>query len=250
MSFRNRLTVFFIVLVILPMIVVAAVGFVLASDSEQGKTDARLSQAQRSASGLFREFQDRAQATARMIGEDPRLAAAIRSGRRPAIQRRLAALASGARAARTIMTLPRAGRFETGRGDVIAPARTRLIDDKGAGAGLLAVSVITAKEYASLVKRLTGTDVVIRGPGGPVASTLPAARAERLPERGEVSLGGRKLRLTGFDGPDFGGRRLAVRLLAEPDTSGLSASALEVLAILLAGLIAPCRFALRVLARL
>ena len=39
MSFRNRLTVFFIVLVILPMIVVAAVGFVLASDSEQGKTN-------------------------------------------------------------------------------------------------------------------------------------------------------------------------------------------------------------------
>ena len=60
MSFRNRLTIFFIVLVILPMVVVATVGFVLASDSEQGKTDARLFEAQRSASGLFREFQDRA----------------------------------------------------------------------------------------------------------------------------------------------------------------------------------------------
>src|SRR4051794_22249019 len=181
MSFRNRLTVFFIVLVILPMIVVAAVGFVLASDSEQGKTDARLSQAQRSASGLFREFQDRAQGTARLIGQDPRLAAAIRSGHRPAIQRRLAVLAGGARAARTMMTLPRAGRFETGRGDVIAPARTRLIDDKGASAGVLAVSVITAKDYADLVKRLTAADVVIRGPGGPVASTIPGAGAERLP---------------------------------------------------------------------
>ena len=71
MSFRNRLTVFFIVLVILPMIVVAAVGFVLASDSEQGKTDARLSEAQRSASGLFREYQDRAEAAARVIARDP-----------------------------------------------------------------------------------------------------------------------------------------------------------------------------------
>src|SRR3954453_8178594 len=105
MSFRNRLTVFFIVLVILPMIVVAAVGFVLASDSEQGKTDARLSEAQRSASGLFREFQDRAPSAARVIGQDARLSAAIRSGRRPAIQRRLGALASDARASRTIMTL-------------------------------------------------------------------------------------------------------------------------------------------------
>ncbi len=62
MSFRNRLTVFFIVLVILPMVVVATVGFVLAADSEKGKTDARLFEAQRSASGLFREFQDRAEA--------------------------------------------------------------------------------------------------------------------------------------------------------------------------------------------
>ena len=77
MSFRNRLTIFFIVLVILPMVVVATVGFVLASDSDQGKIDARLGSAQRSASGLFREFQDRADAAAREIGRDPRLAAAI-----------------------------------------------------------------------------------------------------------------------------------------------------------------------------
>src|SRR3954453_4316908 len=246
MSFRNRLTVFFFLLVILPMIVVAAVGFVLASDSEQGKTDARLSEAQRAGSGLFREFQDRAQDAARVIGQDPQLAAAIRSGRRPAIQRRLDALAGDARATRAIMTLQHAGRFETGRGDVIPPARTRLIDDKGASAGMLAVSVISAKDYANLVKRVTGTGVVIRGPGGMIATTLPDAGAERLPERGEVSVGGRKLRLTGFDGPDFGGRRLAVRLLAEPDTSGLSASALEVLAILLAALIAAFAFALTV----
>src|SRR4051794_4042271 len=146
MSFRNRLTAFFIVLVILPMIVVAAVGFVLASDSEQGKTDARLSQARLAAAGLFRESQDRAQAAARRIGRDAQLSAAIRSGERPRIQRRLEALASNAQAPRTIMTLKGAGRFETGRGDVVAPARTRLIDDQGASAGMLAVSVISAKD--------------------------------------------------------------------------------------------------------
>src|SRR3954447_1002584 len=98
MSFRNRLTVFFIVLVILPMVVVAAVGFVLASDSEQGKTDARLSEAQRAGSGLFREFQDRAQASAGVIGHDRQLSAAIHAGKRAAIQKRLNALAGGVRA--------------------------------------------------------------------------------------------------------------------------------------------------------
>src|SRR5215207_7523337 len=127
MSFRNRLTVFFIVLVILPMIVVAAVGFVLASDSEQGKTDARLSEAQRSASGLFRESQDQA--------ED-------------------------------------AGRFQTGRGDVLAPARTRLIDAGGENAGVLTLSTVSAQEYAELVERVTGADVVVSSGGDMVVTTL------------------------------------------------------------------------------
>src|SRR3954454_3049370 len=192
MSFRNRLSAFFIVLVIVPLIVVAGVGFVLASHSEQGKTDAQLSEAQRAASGLFREFQDRASAAARLIGQDPRLSRAIRSGKRKAIQRRLGSLARETRATRTTMTLGRAGRFETGAGDVVAPARTRLIDDKGTSAGLLVLSVITAEEYAALVKRVTGANVVITGPGAMTASTLADARAERLPQRGEVPVGGHK----------------------------------------------------------
>src|SRR3954468_6407414 len=186
MSFRNRLIAFFVVLVIVPLLVVAAVGFVLASESEQNKTKARLLEAQRASSGLFREFQDRAQAAARVIGQDAQLSAAIRSGKRPRIQRRLDTLASDAQAARTTMTLAHAGRFETGGGDVVAPARTRLIDADGGGAGTLAVSVITAKDYAALLERVTGTDVVITGPGGLSSTTLPGARAERLPASGEV----------------------------------------------------------------
>src|SRR5215211_2633049 len=246
MSFRNRLTVFFIVLVILPMIVVAAVGFVLASDSEQGKTDARLSEAQRSASGLFREFQDRAQSAARVIGRDAGLSAAIQDGERAPLQRRLDKLTREARASRVIMSLDQTGRFESGGGDVVAPGRTRMIDDRGTSAGVLTVSVITARDYATLVERVTGTEVVITEPGGMVSSTLPEAGAERLPERGEVEVGGRDLRLTGFDGPAFGGGQVSVRLLAQPDRGGPSGSALEVLAILLAALIAAFAFALTV----
>jgi diguanylate cyclase (GGDEF)-like protein len=246
MSFRNRLIAFFAVLVILPLLVVAAVGFVLASEAEQNKTKARLLEAQRSSSGLFREFQDRAQAAARVIGQDAQLSAAIRSGKRPRIQRRLDTLAGDAQAARTTMTLAHAGRFETGGGDVVAPARTRLIDADGGGAGTLAVSVITAKDYAALLERVTGTDVVITGPGGLSSTTLAGARAERLPESGDVSVGGRKLRVSGFDGPAFGGGRVRVRLLTDAEVGGLSASAIVVLAILLAALIAAFAFALTV----
>jgi diguanylate cyclase (GGDEF)-like protein len=246
MSFRNRLTIFFIVLVILPMVVVATVGFVLAADSEQGKTDARLFEAQRSASGLFREFQDRAEAAARVIGHDEGLSAAIAAGDRGPIQQRLNGLATDAGATRTVMTLSGGGRFESGRGDVVAPARTRLIDAKGKSAGILVVSVITAKDYARLAGRVTGTDVIISSRSGMLASTLPDAGAERLPDHGEVSVGGHKLRLTGFDGPDFNGGRLSIRLLAARAGGGLSSAALEVLAILVAALIAAFAFAVTV----
>ncbi len=246
MSFRNRLTVFFIVLVILPMIVVAAVGFVLASDSEQGKTDARLSEAQTSASGLFREKQDEAEKAARVIAGDRQLAQAIQAGQRGPIQARLNQLASDNGIRRGVMALQKAGRFETGRGDALAPARTRLLDAKGGTAGVLTLSAVGAEEYAQLAKRVTGADVVVRSGSDVLASTLPDAAAGRLPDQGEVELGGRGLRVTGFDGPGFSGGRVQVRLLAEPDSGGLSGASIEVIAILLAALIAAFAFALTV----
>ena len=246
MSFRNRLTVFFIVLVILPMIVVAAVGFVLASDSEQGKTDARLSEAQRSASGLFREYQDKAEASARVIARDPELAQAIQSGDRDAIQSRFDELAREEEVARGTMALGSAGQFETGRGDALAPARTRLIDAEGATAGVLTLSSISAQAFAELVERVTGTEVVVRSGPGMVVTTLPGAGARRLPERGDVKIGDRELRVTGFNGPGFDGGRVQVRLLAAPGEGGLGGSSLEVIAILAAALIAAFAFAITV----
>src|SRR6478735_8716834 len=126
MSFRNRLTVFFIVLVILPMIVVAAVGVVLASDSEQGKTGN----------------------AALAMAHDQKLSAAIQGGGRAAIQARLDELARASKVRRGLMELKSTGRFETGGGQALAPARTRLIDDQGANAGTLTLSTILAEEYA------------------------------------------------------------------------------------------------------
>jgi diguanylate cyclase (GGDEF)-like protein len=246
MSFRNRLTIFFIVLVILPMVVVATVGFVLAAASERGKIDARLGSAQRSGSGLFREFQDRAELAARSIGQDPALSAAIASGEREAIQARLDTLAVRNRVVRSVMRLEDAGRFETGSGAAVAPARTRLIDAKGAPAGVLTVSVITAKDYALLVERVTDTEVVLASRDATIFSTLPGAGAKRLPASGEVEIGGETRRLSGFDGPAFDGGRVTVRLLAEAQGGGLSKSAAEVLAILVAALIAAFAFAITV----
>ena len=246
MSFRNRLTVFFIVLVILPMIVVAAVGLVLASDAGQGKTDARLSGAQRSASGLFKEYQARAEDAAAAMAGDQRLAQAIQSRRRDAIQRRFDALAREHEVARGVMTLKGMGRFETGGGEALAPARARLIDARGGEAGVLMLSAIGAQAYAPLVKRVTGADAVVTSESGLVASTLRDVNAARLPDKGSVEIAGNTLRVAGLEGPSFDGGRVEVRVLTKPGDGGLGKSSAQVIAILAAALIAAFAFAITV----
>ena len=144
------------------------------------------------------------------------------------------------------MRLEETGRFETGRGEAVAPARSRLIDAQGATVGVLTVSVISAKDYALLVERVTATEVVIAGPDGMISSTLPDAGAEKLPASGEVEVAGSTRRLVGFDGPGFDSGRVTVRLLSEAEGGGLSKAAIEVLAILIAALIAAFAFAITV----
>src|SRR4051795_8085124 len=91
-SFRSRLTSFFIGIVILPMVAVSVVLFRLVADSERGKSDARLGQAQTSASGLYRDKEARAADAGRRIGQSPELAAAIRTHGATRIEVRLTLL--------------------------------------------------------------------------------------------------------------------------------------------------------------
>ena len=58
-SFRNRLTFFFVLLVILPVLAVAFVGILIVRDSEEEKTDSTLTQAQTAAEGLYSESRER-----------------------------------------------------------------------------------------------------------------------------------------------------------------------------------------------
>src|SRR3954464_10039958 len=55
MSFRARLRLFFVLIVIVPMLSVAIVLFRLISDNETGKADASIAARQRAAMNLYRE---------------------------------------------------------------------------------------------------------------------------------------------------------------------------------------------------
>ena len=78
MSFRNRLTLFFILLVIVPVLAVASVGILIVRDSEEGKNDAALHQAELAASGLYEDARERATTVARTVSTDDPLAVADR----------------------------------------------------------------------------------------------------------------------------------------------------------------------------
>ncbi len=220
-SFRARLSWFFVAIVILPMVMVTLVLLRLVADSEQGKSDARLAQAQKSAGNLFRQEEAAAAAAGRSIGRSAALAAAIASKDPGAIDAQLAAGARRAGATRAVLRLADGTRHETGARDAIAGATTDLVDRRGAAAGSLRTSVTRARGFAVAVHKLTGLDVIVAGPGGVSASTLTGATGVKLPDHGDKRLGDRTYRLTTFTTQSFeDAARTTVRLLADARATG------------------------------
>ena len=214
MSFRFRLRLFFIVIVLVPMLAVALVLFSVVAGSEQGKSDARLGQGQRTATGLFQALQRRAQTAAEAIGTDQELAAARASGERTRIQSTLEDLLTEHGMARLVLQLDGPGRFSVGRSDGIAPARTRLLGAQGQPVGQLTAAAASAAGLAAEISRLTGMEVVISQGEQTLATTL-TERDVSLPLQGSASVGAREFRVRGFRAPATEGEDISVRILAD-----------------------------------
>src|SRR3954465_9728067 len=88
MSFRSRLTLFFVLIVIVPMVSVTLVIFRLISDNEHGKANAQIAAREQTAIRLEREAIADGDAPARLVARDQELATALRAGDRAAAQRR------------------------------------------------------------------------------------------------------------------------------------------------------------------
>jgi diguanylate cyclase (GGDEF)-like protein len=248
MSFRNRLTLFFIVIVIVPMIAVALVLFRLVSDSEQGKGNARLAQAEQAAQGLFAEFQDRGQEAAEKIGADQELARAIRDDDRAAIQSRLRELSTDAGATRSLLRLTGKGSYDVGKKEAIAPSGSKLIDSQEKAVGDLTVSTVTAQQYAELVARVTKLDAIVSSGDQTLGTTVEGAEGEGLPIRGDTTIEGRDYQIAGFQAEGFNGDTTEVRVLADERSlgGGVEGSTLLVAAALVGFLILAFAFALTV----
>src|SRR5829696_4268739 len=175
-SFRNRLRLFFVVIVVIPMIAVALVLFQIVTRSEESQTDAQLSEAQRVARNLFRESAERANI----------------AGRRE-------------KARRVLLKLDGPGDFEFGDEPGVAPARNSIVDQDGQALGRIVTSVDTATTFAAQLEEVAEVGVVMRQGDEVLGASRPELARAELPSRGDAELDGadvrvRTLRVDGFDG--------------------------------------------------
>jgi diguanylate cyclase (GGDEF)-like protein len=247
MSFRSRLTLFFLAIVVVPMVSVGVLVFVLIADNETGKADARVAEGQAAARGLYREGINQAAVALRRVADDPALTRALRAGDRTAAQSRAETLVG-------VLNLRRLDASANGRmladaGDpgAVAPARTQLLARGGSSVARLDVSTLTAKQYADRVKEVTTLNAYVRQGGRALASTgRNPGRA--LPGLGTVSVAGTDFRVASFEAPGFGLAPVRVSTLYDngPTASSISRSRLIVLAVLVGFLLLAFAFAVAV----
>src|ERR671930_175570 len=85
-SFRGRLTLFFLLIVVLPMIALAVLVTQVTTQSGNGKADARLASGLRTSLAIYERDTGAAEQAARRIGGSVALANALRSGDRSQVQ--------------------------------------------------------------------------------------------------------------------------------------------------------------------
>ncbi len=222
MSFRGRLTLFFVLIVIVPMVSVTVVIFSLISNNEEGKANAAVAARLDTASNLAKEAQQEAERAGRIVGRDRALSTALRRGDNAAAERRTEVLVERLRLARLlIFGTDRHAVANVGRNDAIFPASLTLTAD-GRTIGTLQASVQTAEQYAGLVRNVTGLQVIVRRRGGTLASTLRDTQDTELPEdNGTVRLGDTDYRSATIERRDFRDGLLEVTLLRdEAETAG------------------------------
>ncbi|HMI68765.1 MAG TPA: HAMP domain-containing protein, partial [Solirubrobacteraceae bacterium] len=215
MSFRNRLILFFFLIVVVPMVAVGVVLFDLIANNESGKADARLNANYRAAVHLSEQDRIDAARVAREIGRDSALAQALRANDHAALTQRANELLATKQADRIVIARGNRATVDVGSKTAVFPATTRLVAG-GRSYGNLEVSVQEARDYTSLISRVNEAAAVVARVGGPVlATSIRGVDPARLPDKsGEVDVGGDGYDAASFVAPGFLGERTKVAVLA------------------------------------
>ncbi len=216
MSFRARLTSFFFLIVVIPMIAVAILVFRLIDSSQASKSDARASGVAAAAANVYRRASVQASFAARAVAEELAATPASQLGSR------LSGLMSRDALARATVSV--GGRVIVDSGDrtAVAPGIAVMAGSIGHPQRTFEVSQLTSTQYA---QEISGPQigVVVRSGQRTLASTLAGATDLRLPEhRGAVTLGSISYRVATQTFPGFGTDRVTVSVLSNLSDSSVA----------------------------
>jgi diguanylate cyclase (GGDEF)-like protein len=222
MSFRTRLTGFFLLIVVVPMIALAVLVFRLISDSQNGKADARASGLASAAASLYRSESASGRTDAETIA---RQLATTGSGLLP----NLAAISARSGLARVMVRRGSKVLVDVGNRTAIAPGAAVLPASSSLGAVTVLASELTAAQYARDL-RASGAQVVVRSGGRTLSSTLRAAASRTIPTRTTVSIGGTDYRAVTESFGGFGPRPVAVTVLSNVSATASSTGTSQAIA--------------------
>ncbi len=239
MSFRTRLALFFVLIVVVPMIALVVVASRLVADSEHGKAHARVDAYAAIARDAYRDTAQAGAHEARALASDRVLAAALRLGDAGATRARIRDLAHARGLARVVVFR---GFVSRGR----SPGQRRrpfvAFGDPSAVSGgsallraanqsivaIVGVSTSTANRFAQMVATPTTRIAIMRGPAAAatiLATTLPhqpAAHPRRtLPARGTITLDQTDYAVASFHAADLAGQEDTISVLTDA-SGGLS----------------------------
>jgi diguanylate cyclase (GGDEF)-like protein len=221
MSFRTRLTSFFVLIVVTPMLAVGFLVFRLISDSEQGKADARANGLATAAASLYQSESLAARGDARTIASE--LGASAPS----ALRARVTTLASQAGLARVTVGTGSSTPIDVGDPTAVAPG-TAVVRSRGRELTIVA-SELTAAAYAHQLAA-PGVVVIVRQGARTLASTIPGTAGRRIPRLGTATVAGTGYRTVSQSLPGFGGAPVTVAVLSSLSATTASVTGSRILA--------------------
>jgi diguanylate cyclase (GGDEF)-like protein len=218
MSFRNRLRLFFAIIVLVPMAAVAVVLLRITADSERGKSDARVAASVQSALAVEGEARADARDLLPALMRDRALARALERGPSRSARARLGAFARRHPAVRALELRDPRGALVARTGDpaAVAFAVARPERPGGEPLGTLALSTTAAAALERGIVRHTGLAVRLSRGERLLSSSVPGdpggALADHEPDLGEHRFRGRVVTLG-----EVGGEPLRLALLEDAD---------------------------------
>jgi diguanylate cyclase (GGDEF)-like protein len=226
LSFRRRLTLFFLLIVVLPMVAVALLVIQVSGESRTGKADATLSAGLETALALYDSELADARRALRATASDPRLEDALAAADPSGFEATAGAVAAET-GLESLALLGEGGEeiARVGAGEPVAAAELGIAVAGGAPETLLG-STITAGEFVERVDETTGREAAVELDGRALASTIPVGGVG-LPAEGaseNVDVQGDEQRAASAALPNPGRGDLRLTLFAPLEAAGITAT--------------------------